>query len=247
MTNNSIDKSNLSTLAFFFDFDGTLVDIAATPNDVVVPNELHYIIQELILKCDGAVAIISGRPVTELDKYLKTNIPLAGLHGAEIKISNDLLSPLINENFLLTKEYIIAKSENYPDLLIEDKGVCIAVHYRQAPHLKNKVLEIVTHALHQYCSNSHEIQLGKKVVEIKPKKFNKAVALNYFMSLPNFKGKIPVCFGDDITDEPMLEAALKHNGYAYKIGLEENGTKWQYISTPNLLRHYLINLIKEQE
>ncbi|HWT34908.1 MAG TPA: trehalose-phosphatase, partial [Paraburkholderia sp.] len=122
--------------AFFFDFDGTLVDLAPTPDGVLVQPEAIALLAELRRLTNGAVAIVSGRGIDSIDQFLgMPDLPIAGLHGAERRDANgDTQRVGFNDDRLLRMEQILADVVNAnPGMLLEIKGAALALHYRNAP------------------------------------------------------------------------------------------------------------------
>lgn len=257
---NGLQNLDLHNTAFFFDFDGTLVDIALDAQKIILDKNLQLILTKLAEKTSDALAIISGRTIANLEEFLPQQINKAGIHGAQIKdaASNDgsskVLSVPSSPSFKKAKEFIFTQldSQKLPGALwAEDKKLAITIHYRQADSyltasLKTKAFSLAEKAL-ALCADDYELQLGKAVVELKPKNKNKGTALDYFMAKPNFQKRTPLCFGDDLTDEAMFAAAKKYNGICYKIGTSTKTTDRTDVKTidnPTTLRNKLQRLLE---
>lgn len=241
-----LQNINLFETAFFFDFDGTLVDICPKPKEIIVANNLPKILATINEKTHNAMAIISGRKPEEIEQFLKIPLNIAGIHGAIIKnINGGVITDKEDVNFAEAKQYIKTHTNEQSLLYIEDKGIAIAIHYRNKDSymnikLKKQAYDLAIAAL-ELCKDNYELQFGKLVIELKPKGKNKGTAVDYFMRQPNFKKRIPLCFGDDITDYSMFAAAKKYNGQAYKI--DEN-TSCSNIANPQQLRNILQQMIE---
>lgn len=204
--------------ALFLDFDGTLVDIASRPDAVSVPAGLPGLLTRLSARLGGALAVVSGRPVGELDAFLApARLPAAGVHGLEIRLSGDAEPERmpVSPGIAAVRAGLTTAPETR-GLRIEDKGLSLAIHYRDAPERSAAVL-----ALASALAASHPdltVLNGKMVVEVKPKAASKASAVARFLAAPPFAGRRPVFVGDDVTDEDGMRAALARGGSAIKIG-----------------------------
>jgi trehalose 6-phosphate phosphatase len=209
-----------SDVALFLDFDGTIVEIASSPNDIRVAAGLGKQLQHVAWLLNGALAVISGRPIAAIDHYLGDTVHcVAGIHGAERRtplghvnraaIDADVLAPF--------RAKLNTFSRTHGHVLIEDKSVSIAVHYRDAPGLADACHRIVDECV----ADSHgqlERLDGKMVVELKPAAVTKVEALTHYMNEAPFAGRRPVFVGDDITDEAAFAEVSKTNGYGVIVG-----------------------------
>ncbi len=222
----------------FLDFDGTLVDLAPSPEEINVPPELPRLLQELATDFAGALAIFTGRTLANLDRHLGIHLPAAGQHGVQRRLKADeqpqeIPLPSLDGARSRLHELIAA----WPRLLVEDKGSTLAVHYRADPGAREQV-----HALFEEIvaasGNTLEIQEGKYVYELRPAGVDKGVALNAFMQTPPFAGCLPLVVGDDVTDEAAFEAALRAGGSAVKVGEGVTCAPWS-IASPYKVRIWL--------
>lgn len=209
----------LDRQAFFFDFDGTLADIAPRPQEVVLPPRRRDNLLQLWQRTGGAVAVLSGRARADLAALVPEHIPLAGLHGWDMEdeagSGPDLKTPMAKLDGIRQK--LIAVSSQFPGSLLEDKGTALALHWRLAPDAEDalrRAAEDVANAL----GPDWTLQPGKCVVEIRPTGGDKGDALRRFMQRHPFKGRSPIAAGDDLTDIPMLQAAQAAGGTAIAIG-----------------------------
>ncbi|MDQ7979763.1 trehalose-phosphatase [Paraburkholderia sp. SARCC-3016] len=206
--------------AFFFDFDGTLVELAPTPDGVLVPPDVPALLTELRTLTNGAVAVVSGRGIGSIDGFLSLpDLPIAGLHGAERRDANgDTQRIGFNDDRLLRMEQVLADVvNNNPGMLLEIKGASLALHYRNAPD-REPVARAATARLVADYPGAYVLQPGKMVYEIKPKDVDKGRALRAFLDEPPFAGRKPVFAGDDLTDEKGFAVVNETGGVSIKVG-----------------------------
>ena len=212
--------TSVDGLALFLDFDGTLVDLAPRPDLVHLPEPVRVSLRTLAGLTHGALAIVTGRPVLEVDQFLSPlHLPIAGLHGAERRDSDDVVHRLVVDHKQVETMRLAAAElvESHPGLLLEDKGVGIAIHYRLAPEFQKVARRFAITQVAKRRS-SFAVQPGKMVYEIKPRDMDKGGAVAAFMAEPFFRGKTPVFVGDDLTDEKGFAAARRLGGLGIKVG-----------------------------
>ncbi|MGG1946645.1 trehalose-phosphatase [Trinickia sp. NRRL B-1857] len=216
-----------SETAFFFDFDGTLVELASTPDGVIVPPAVVDSLAQLRRLTRGAVAVVSGRGIESIDAFLgMPDLPIAGLHGAERRdASGDTVRLGFNDERLLRMERVLAELVNaHPGTLLEIKGAALALHFRNAP-LAETVAREATQRLVDEHSDAYVLQPGKMVFEIKPKNVDKGRALAAFLDEPPFVGRTPVFAGDDLTDEKAFAVVNERGGLSIKVGAGETSAR----------------------
>lgn len=207
----------LKGASLFLDFDGTLVDIAPRPDAVEVTKELRGLLGLLHDRLGGRVAVLSGRPASELELLLDP-VPLAvgGHHGLETRAAGTVLRsaerPAVLDSLV---EELRGLEASHPGVLVEEKPLGVALHYRQAPDAEEACREAMTGAAER---SGLELQPGKMVFELKPRGANKGDALKALMRRPPFTGSRPLFLGDDLTDEPGFEAAQALGGDGVIIG-----------------------------
>ncbi|SAK63781.1 HAD family hydrolase [Caballeronia hypogeia] len=214
------DSLSLAETAFFFDFDGTLVELASTPDGIFVPRSVPDILAALRRATNGAVAVVSGRGIDNIDSFLQMpDLPVAGMHGAERRDSNgDVQRIGFNDERLLRMEHALEKVVNsHPGMLLEIKGAALALHYRNASD-REPVARAATQKLVAEYADAYVLQPGKMVYEIKPKDVDKGRAVRAYMSEPPFTGRKPVFIGDDLTDEKGFAVVNEFDGLSVKIG-----------------------------
>ncbi|WP_417668192.1 trehalose-phosphatase [Roseibium sp.] len=210
-------------MALFLDFDGTLAELAPRPEDVQVSEAIVAALSHLQTTLDGALAVVSGRPIEQIDSFLAPlHLPAAGLHGlehrarAEAAIERDEPSPEIRAlKGLLRNSSLLSQGA-----FMEDKGPAVAVHFRAVPELEGDVVRIMTEAV-EALPALHLVH-GKMVVEAKPYTSDKGYAVRSFMQHAPFAGRRPVFIGDDVTDEDGMAAAQDLGGIGIKVGEGES-------------------------
>jgi len=202
---------------FFFDFDGTLAEIAPRAEDVVLDRGLRADLLRLWQRSGGAVAALSGRRRADLARYLPAGIPLAGLHGWEIEGGDTIEIAALARALDGLRDSLAAIAARHPGARLEDKGPALALHWRLAPEAE-PVLTLAAEQAVAALGPAWVLQPGKCVVEIRPLGHDKGDALRRFMARPPFLGRRPVAFGDDLTDIPMLRAARQAGGLAVAVG-----------------------------
>ncbi|MEO6292462.1 MAG: trehalose-phosphatase [Burkholderiaceae bacterium] len=206
--------------AYFLDVDGTLIHIADTPQAVVVDQPLLDLIASLNRASGGAVALVSGRMISDLQNLLgMSQLPLAGLHGLERRDSTGRLwihaAPPAAKAAI--KEALAPLLAKHRGLLLEDKGLTLALHYRREPQLAAYVHQFMAQML-LLAGPGLELQRGKRVVEIKPAGIDKGTAVAEYLQEPPFRGRRPVFIGDDLNDEHAFAVVNKLAGISIKVG-----------------------------
>jgi len=203
--------------ALYLDFDGTLAELAQSPDGVVIDESLPPLLAALAAQLDGALAILTGRRLAAIDAMISpVRVAGAGLHGAELRPEPDITifrgepaaaTPLVRR---LRKRFA-----DDPRVLIEDKEVAVALHFRRAPARAAECREAMRAFAPPWLFDVIE---GSKVVEARPRGVDKGSALRALSRLEPFVGRLPVCVGDDRTDEDGFAAAQALRGFGVKIG-----------------------------
>jgi len=223
--------------AVFLDFDGTLVDIAPQPEAVIVPPALAATLEQLHRYLGGALALISGRPITQIDAFLKPlALPTAGVHGAERRGADGAVTLLSTHPLEQVEASALTLVRSDPRLRVETKRGSVALHYRQAPEREAECIAAMQAAVEE--SPGLTLLRGKMVVEAKPGGASKGAAIEAFMAEPPFAGRTPVFVGDDITDEVGFATVQRMKGLGVKVG-EGATVAWQRIATPAIFREQL--------
>ncbi|WP_144108747.1 trehalose-phosphatase [Paraburkholderia sp. BCC1886] len=226
-----------SETAFFFDFDGTLVELASTPDGVIVQPRVITVLNALRNLTNGAVAVVSGRGIDSIDGFLgMPDLPIAGLHGAERRDSNgDTQRIGFHDERLLRMERVLAEVVNsHPGMLLEIKGAALALHFRNAPDRETVAREATEKLVADY-ADAYVLQPGKMVYEIKPKNVDKGRAMRAFLDEPPFVGRQPVFAGDDLTDEKGFAVVNERGGWSIKVGAGDTTARSHVESVSALL------------
>jgi trehalose 6-phosphate phosphatase len=207
----------LTGAALFLDFDGTLVELADTPSAIEVTPALEGLLKRLGRRLDGRLAILSGRSLADLDRYIDCHhMFVSGSHGIERRHPGELPMPLNAPSGLeATRTAVTRFAEGRRGLLVEHKPAGVALHYRLAPEE-----EAGARALMNALAEEHGmiVQRGNQVVELRPRGADKGDALRAIMAEPAFHGARPVFVGDDLTDEHGFEAAAALGGAGILVG-----------------------------
>lgn len=204
--------------ALFLDVDGTLLDIAPTPDQVVVPPGLVDLLERVCAGLDGAFAILTGRQLGEIDELLApAKFMGAGVHGAEMRTTPG--GPITLSATAMPDELaaeLVALAERLPGIIAEPKGPGFAVHYRQAPELKATVESEIRKLLARH-PDDLVLCPGRKLFEVIPTGLSKGTALVTLAAMPTFAGRAPIMIGDDVGDTPALAAAEQLGGTGLRV------------------------------
>jgi trehalose 6-phosphate phosphatase len=205
----------------FLDVDGTLLDIAATPDSIQVEPGLHDLLARLRAVLDGAVALVSGRPIVELDRLFGPHRwAAAGVHGLERR---DSIGRWHSQNgfdvatVARARERLQQLSGRLPGTVFEDKGLAVALHYRQVPHVEGQVRS-EARSIMRAVGGRLVLLEGRMVIELRPAGSTKADAIREFLNEAPFKGRRPIFIGDDVTDQTALDAVERIGGLSVAVG-----------------------------
>jgi trehalose 6-phosphate phosphatase len=215
--------------ALFLDVDGTLLDHADHPQDVHVDAQLHALLRDLLKEGGGAIALISGRAVADLDRlFAPLQFPAAGQHGTERRSADGSMHrDRPPSNRLEAAAQSLARlSAAHSGLVVENKGMSLALHYRLAPALE-KLAQREMSAAAAALGDGFELQSGKFVFEIKPGGKDKGSAIAEFMAEPPFAGRTPAFLGDDLTDEYGFALVNASGGHTVKVGPGRSAARWR--------------------
>jgi trehalose 6-phosphate phosphatase len=239
---------SLDACALLFDIDGTLINLAPTPDSVVVSPSLLDNLYQLHERTSGALALVSGRSLPDIDGLMAPlRLPAVGGHGAEMRLALDgevraATIPPIDAGL---KRRFARIAEAHGGVLLEDKGYSIALHYRLAPHVEELVYREVAALRADLPEAPIEILPGKFVVEIKHAGFSKATAVRELMTISPFKGRHPVFLGDDVTDESVFAIMPDLRGFAFSVGTQAQGVSG-YFDSPDDVRLWLGHLLSDE-
>jgi trehalose 6-phosphate phosphatase len=219
------DSIDLCSSALLLDIDGTLLDIAVTPFAVRVPSYLKHCLSRLIERTDGAVAFVSGRAISDIDRlFSPLQAAAIGGHGAEIRLMNGEKERCADRQIDdQVRTFLTSIAGRIEGVIFEDKGYSLALHYRLAPRQSETVHAAIEAAIADYPQGTFEILPGKDVYELKSAHFSKGSGIRALMQRPPFKGRRPIFVGDDISDESGFTVMPDFNGLAYSVGREVKG------------------------
>ena len=223
--------------AYFLDIDGTLVDFADAPSAVKLHPALPSLVEALYEKSGGAIALITGRSIADADQlFPNRRLPIAGQHGHERRSASGLLTQHSLSSRALNPARIALSTviESHPKLLLEDKGLSLALHYRRAPQLGN-VAHRLMRSVAASLGNGYCVHRGKRVVELAPAGRDKGLAIGAFMRETPFRGKPPVFIGDDVTDEHGFAVVNSLGGDSIKVGAGRTAAGWRFPSVSAVL------------
>ncbi len=215
--------------AFFLDIDGTLIEHAERPDAVRTDPAIVQLLAGLRAAAGGALALISGRPLAFVDSlFSPLRFPVAGLHGVERRdaLGKLHIHPITEIPLRRAAGRLAASAAQHAGLVFEDKGLALALHYRQAPQLEEVAREIAA-AVAMELGEGFELMRGKMVIEIKPGGRDKGAAIEDFLREAPFLGRVPAFVGDDLTDEYGFSVVNRLGGQSIKVGAGETAARWR--------------------
>ena len=239
--------SDLSECAILLDIDGTILDIAPAPQEVWVPPMLRHTLGRLQELTGGALALVSGRKLADIDViFAPLQLAAIGGHGAELRpfpgteprtrvgsLSKDL------------KRKLATLTELGPGIIVEDKGYSLALHYRLAPDKGPALRAAIASICAQMAPDSVDVLPGKQVFEVKPAGVSKAAAVRELMNYPPFNDRHPIFIGDDTTDEPVFGIIPDFGGLGFSVGRIVPGVHGHF-DTPQDVRLWLARIVADR-
>lgn len=227
--------------ALFFDIDGTLIDLAPTPDSVVIDPLFADALEKLVSRLSGAIALVTGRPLGFVEeRFSLFSGAVAALHGTEFRLPTGEIETLDpGDHFQLAKDFLHRVPERENGLLVEDKGNAIALHYRSAPEQADIAFELIK-AAQKLAGPEWRIQPGKFVFELRSSLGSKGAAVRRLMQNLPFRGRVPIAFGDDLTDVPMLETANDLGGVGIAVGGAIGAGAFTFLSAPAEVRSWVM-------
>ncbi len=233
--------------ALFLDVDGTLLDLAARPDDVVTPAGLVSILARAERKLAGALALISGRAIVDVDRlFAPLRLRASGVHGAEIRFDPD--APTTATGTAELPQSLLAALmravEPFPGVFVENKRFSFTVHFRLAPSAEGPLRSIVKEVVDS-CPIPLDLMDAHCAIEIKNPSFDKGGAIAAFLSTSTFGGgRKPIFVGDDTTDESGFALVSARGGLAYSVGGPRPGAIGAF-SAPQAVRNWLAEFARE--
>ena len=207
------------SIALLLDVDGTLVDIGPSPRDVQIGHDLPDSLVRLSQATDGALALVSGRPIADLDAlFAPLKLPAVGGHGAELRVRGGETATSVAPLSPDLRRHLAAAAKLGPGIVIEDKGYSLALHYRQAPQQEDRLRSHIAAGRATHPNEAIEVLPGKAVLEVKRPDVNKGDGVRELMRRPPFAGRMPVFVGDDVTDESVFAILGELGGKGFSVG-----------------------------
>lgn len=232
--------------AFFLDLDGTLAEIVSDPLEARVAQETLDVLARLQDATRGAVAVVSGRSLVQLETMLHPlRLPMAGAHGAELRngegvvrraeVDSDLLADIVSA--------VVEFTSLQRGLLAEAKSGSVALHYRKRPELET----ICRDFARELAKRDRRIRLlpGKMVIELTLAQLTKGDAIAEFMAQPPFAGRLPFFAGDDVTDEAGFGIVNGMLGVTVKVGAGATSANYRLASVRDVTR-YLAQVLDDR-
>jgi len=234
--------------ALFLDFDGTLVSLVAHPDDVRVSPRLKALLGELDKTFGGAVAVVSGRPLDQLERLLApVSLPMAGVHGLEWRDADGTRHTAVDQPAQLAscRDALAAFVEAHPGLHYEDKGGSLTLHYRGARELAEACREFFE-AQHRALGDTFELIPGKCVLELRPSGHHKGTAVERLLDeTPAFQDRTPVFVGDDVTDEDAFRIVNARGGHSIRVGSQDETAATCYLGSVQEVLTWLESLTRQ--
>jgi trehalose 6-phosphate phosphatase len=212
------------SIALLLDVDGTLIDIGPSPHEVHVPNELCRSLERLLELTGGALALVSGRPIVDLDHlFSPLALPAVGGHGAETRVRAGEVIPAAKPLPQALRKLLAEAATPGSGIVVEDKGYSLALHYRKGPQHEDRLREHIAAGRAAFPAEATEVLPGKAMFEVKRPNISKGDAVRVLMTQPPFAGRMPVFIGDDITDESVFAVLPELGGKGFSVGRQFAG------------------------
>ena len=215
-----VDPENTAIL---LDVDGTLIELGPSPFEVDVPDELRATLARLVERLNGAVALVSGRPIADLDLLFEPlKMTAIGGHGAEMRLDGRIysLAPVLSDAF---RAELASAAVQRPGVVVEDKGYSVALHYRKVPQHEPWLVRFLAKTCTTFIKEPTEVLAGKMLFEVKRPAINKGESVRHLMKLAPFAGRTPVFIGDDVTDESVFEVMPDLGGMGFSVSRDVEG------------------------
>ena len=237
-------RLSLDRIALFVDADGTLLDITIRPDETIAPPGLVDTLDIASRVLGGALAIVSGRRIEDIDRiFLPLRLPASGVHGAQMRSARD--APIVDRGSPDIPQQLAnearAVATRFPGALVEDKREAVAIHWRACPEFENDIHAELTQLLQAAAPTDLIILRGHCVFEIKSAATSKGAAVRTFMLLEPFAGRRPVFIGDDVTDMAGFAAAKELGGHGFAVRARLPGSDGMF-PTPHDVRTWLGSL-----
>ena len=206
------------SIALLLDVDGTLIDIAPSPFEVEVSDALKRALARLYERTGGALALVSGRPIRDLDLLFEPlKLPAIGGHGAEMRIGDGATISRIDDLPEAMRRHLIGAATPGSGVEFEDKGYSVALHFRKAPEHEQRLRKHVAASRAAYPGELTEVLPGKAMFEVKRPHIDKGAGVRSLMTHAPFAGRMPVFIGDDVTDEAVFAVMPELGGQSFSV------------------------------
>lgn len=224
--------------ALFLDVDGTLIDLAPTPDSVHVPPDLLDHLRSLHDALDGALALVSGRRIETLETlFAPLKLPAIGLHGLQRSSGEHYATSELHQDFAAVDAAALDLAAKFPGSVVEHKGITYALHWRNAPLAEEPFVELAHWAL--TLLPGYGLQRGHDVIELRPDGHDKGDAVIALLQQPPFRGRTPVFVGDDLTDEHGFDAVNASQGLSVLVGERSPSAATRGLHGPAAVREWL--------
>ncbi|HEY4275865.1 MAG TPA: trehalose-phosphatase [Rhizomicrobium sp.] len=231
--------------ALFLDIDGTLLDMARTPDDVVVPAELQSTLVRLHQALGGALAFVSGRSLAAIDRlFMPLHTAAVGCHGAEVRGDDGVVRALSGPIPDTVRTIFRTLAEVHPGTILEDKVYALSLHYRLAPEARLPLETAMETYASVFAGETVAIQHGKSVIDARMQGIDKGAGVRALMRQAPFRDRHPVFGGDDTTDIDVFHILPELGGHGFSVGRTFEGIDYQF-SSPQAVRQWLSDLAQE--
>lgn len=231
-----------SDAALFLDIDGTLIEFVPRPEEARVPPALLDTIAALRRALGGALAVVSGRKLADIDRlFAPLSLAAGGQHGSEARFTPGAVAEVFVSPerplaaMLAHVEPFLAR---HPSIRVERKGLSTAFHYRDAVEVAPALRSVVEEAVAPFAGTLHLLD-SHLCYDVRALHANKGKVVERFLAVPPFAGRVPVYVGDDWTDEDGFTAALAANGRAIRVGAPRPTVATETLSDPYAVQHWL--------
>jgi len=208
-----------ATTALLLDVDGTLVEIKSSPDEVRVSADLRELLARLSQQMGGALALVSGRPIADLDRlFAPLKLATIGGHGAEMRSVGGKVTLAVAPLPQDMRRHLAGAAAPGSGIVVEDKGYSLALHYRNGPQHEKTLRASIDAGRAAFPGEATEVQPGKFMFEVKRPGVSKGDAVRALMTQPPFAGRQPVFVGDDATDETVFAILPALNGLGFSVG-----------------------------
>jgi trehalose 6-phosphate phosphatase len=206
------------TIAILLDVDGTLIEIGPSPFEVYIADDLRASLIRLFELTSGALALVSGRPIRDLDMlFAPLKLPSIGGHGAEMRVHGEKVVTSVQSLSPDLRRQLAQAAALDSGIEVEDKGYSLALHYRKAPQHQEWLLRQIAAKCAAFPGEATEVLPGKAMFEIKRPAVNKGESVRQLMKFAPFAGRVPVFIGDDVTDESVFEVLPDLVGKGFSV------------------------------